>query len=333
MNRRSAIFELAARSSLLVAILLATFPGCSKHDEEDSTPQAIVDVRAVAVQKGRVDETIVVSGNTQYRLKAQLRSPIAGLMVKCKMYNGDKVKKGELVAQIRTKESQATITGAEQLLNSASTPAQREEARKALDLAEKTVNTVNVVAPTDGIFSEKAKNELELVAEGDLIGTIVDPASLIFLAQVPTSSIGRVHPGQPAVMKFTTRPGRTYAGVIHRIQPEVNPGDQSIPVQVTFATPNQDLEGSLFGECAMSIGEHKNVLIVPKTALLKNDENNTTSLMIVGTDSLAHKVEVSVGLGTDSTAEVSSPLLAAGSLVITEGHYGLPDSTRVRIVR
>src|SRR5258706_5748826 len=197
----------------------------------------------------------------------------------------------------------------------------------------KTVNTIDIAAPTDGIFSDKAKNEQEVVAEGELIATIVDPASLLFLAQVTPTSVGRVRIGQQVTMTFTTRPGKTYSGVIHRIQPEVNPGDQSIPVQVTFEAPNTDLEGSLFGQARIAVGEHRNILVVPKPALLKNDENNTTSLMVVGTDSLAHTIEVKTGLATDSTVEVSSPLLSAGSLVITEGQYGLPDSTRVRLLR
>lgn len=333
MNRKSIADGIVAHVSLCIVVFLGSLVGCSKREEQDSAPQAIVDVKTAMVRSGRIDETISISGSTQYRLRAQLRSPIAGLIVKCRLYNGDKVKKGEVVAQVRTKESQATITGAEQLVNSASTPAQREEAQKALDLALKTVNTVSISAPTDGIFSDKGKNEGELVAEGDMIGSIVDPSSLLFLAQVPTSSIGTVRLHQHVLMKFNTRPGKTYAGAVHTIQPEVNAGDQSVPVQVTFTTPNQDLAGSLFGEAAIAVGEHTHALLVPKTALLKNDEDNTTSLMIVGTDSLAHRVEIEVGFGTDSTAEVTSPLLAAGTLVIVEGHYGLPDSTRVRIVR
>jgi RND family efflux transporter MFP subunit len=314
-------------------ILIGVLPDCGKRQETDSAPEAVVDVRTAMVRSGRLDETITVSGTTKYRVEGQIRSPIAGLITHFTLYNGDRVTRGEIVAKIRTKESQASISGAEQLLRAATTEPQREEAQKALDLAQKTVNTVDIPAPTDGIFSDKAKNEQEVVAEGELIATIVDPATLLFLAQVPSSSISNIRLGQQVTMRFTTRPGKNYAGVVHRIQPEVNPGDQSIPVQVAFTTPNLDLEGSLFGEGLIAVGEHRNVLLVPKQALLKNDENNTTSLMIAGTDSLAHKVEVRVGLSTDSTVEVSSPLLSAGNLVITEGQYGLPDSTRVRILR
>jgi RND family efflux transporter MFP subunit len=332
MKRLPKLYRRHAHLLIGCAVLMSSYSGCGRREEADSAPAAMVDVKTAFVRSGHIDETITVSGSTQYRLEAQIRSPISGLITHCTLYNGDNVKKGEIVVQVRTKESQASISGAEQLLRSASSAAQREEAQRALDLALQTVSAVDIPAPTDGIFSDKAKNEQEVVAEGELIATIVDPSSLLFLAQVPTSSINRVQPGMQAIMKFTTRPGRTYAGTVHRIQPEVNPGDQSIPVQITFAAPNTDLEGSLFGEGTITVGEHKGVLVVPRQALLKNDENNSTSLMIVGTDSLAHKIEVHTGLGTDSTVEVSSPLLSAGNLVITEGQYGLPDSMRVRIL-
>src|SRR5262245_37726135 len=105
--------------ALVISALPASFPGCSRHEAQDYTPLALIAVKPAIARTGRVDETIMVSGSTQYRLKAQLRSPIAGLIVKCRLYNGDRAKKGEIVAQVRTKESQATITGAEQLVNSA----------------------------------------------------------------------------------------------------------------------------------------------------------------------------------------------------------------------
>lgn len=334
MIRRESV--LPWRRVLILAgslILTGLLSDCGKRSEPDSAPVTIVDVKTDFVRSGEIDETIMVSGSTQYRIEAQIRSPIGGLITHFKLFNGDRVKKGEVVAQVRPKESQAAISGAEQLLRAATTAAQHEEAQKALDLALKTANTVAIPAPSHGIFSDKVKNEQEVVAEGELIATIVDPSSLIFLAQAPTSSISRIQIGQQVAMKFTTRPGRVYAGVVHRIQPEVNPGDQSIPVQVAFATPNPDIEGSLFGEATITIGQHKSVLVVPRQALLRDDENNSTSLMIVGSDSLAHKIQVRTGLSSDTAVEVSSPGLTAGSLVITEGQYGLPDSTRVRIQR
>jgi membrane fusion protein (multidrug efflux system) len=304
---------------------------CGKQPEADSPSTPVVEVKTAQVVRGRIAETITVSGTTAYRREAQLRSPIAGLITGFKFYTGDRLRKGEVAARIQTKESHAAIVGAEELLRSATTAGQRKEAQKALDLALNTANTVELKAPFDGILSSKPKHDQEAVLEGDLVVTMVDPSSIIFLAQIPTSSLGRIRIGQHVTMRFGSKPAQSYSGIVHQIEPQANSGDQTIPVQISFAAPPDHIEGSLFGEAKITVGERTKILLVPQAAILRNDENNTASIMLVGNDSLAHKIDVAVGLTSDSTVEVSSPDLAPGSVVIIEGHYGLPDSTRVRI--
>ena len=134
------------------------------------------------------------------------------------------------------------------------------------------------------------------------------------------------------MLQFGMKPGKTFQGVVHRIEPQVNPNDQTVLVQIVLTGSSAELEGSLFGEAAIVIGTHEHVSLVPTAALLRDDENNTTSIMLVGSDSLAHRISVVVRVRRDSVAEISSSNVPAGSVIITEGHYGLPDLTKVRVV-
>ncbi len=80
-------------------------------------------------------------------------------------------------------------------------------------------------------------------------------------------------------------------------------------------------------------GIHKNALIIPKSALLRNDETNTYSVVVMTADSLAQTVPITVGSSTNSTVEISGNKLQKGTIVITEGNYALPDSTKVTVVK
>jgi hypothetical protein len=64
--------------------------------------------------------------------------------------------------------------------------------------------------------------------------------------------------------------------------------------------------------------------------LLRDDENETYSAVIVDADSLAHIRPVTVGVIMDSIVEITGGL-EKGMTVIIRGNYALPDSTRVRI--
>ena len=71
--------------------------------------------------------------------------------------------------------------------------------------------------------------------------------------------------------------------------------------------------------------------LVPKAALLRNDVNDTYTVVTITADSLSLAIPVTVGVMTDSTAEISGRSVSAGMPVITAGHYALADSTRVTV--
>jgi multidrug efflux pump subunit AcrA (membrane-fusion protein) len=307
--------------------------GCAKDSSEESSPVVRVDVKTEIVRAGNLDETVTATGSTMMRKETQLRSPITGVLIEFKFFNGDHVTKSEPIALVRTKESEASLQGAEELLRSAKTTAQREEAEQAIALAQKSANTITIRAPFDGIISNKTKSEMEVVAEGDQIAALVDPSSVIFLADIPSSSITKIRQDAQVQLRFMTKPGKTFRGAVHRIEPQVNPNDQTARVQIVFSDVHPELEGSLFGEASIIVGRREHVLLVPGSALLRDDENNLTSLMLVESDSVAYKVNVNVGLRRDSVVEVSSPFISPGSIVVTRGHYGLPDSIKVRVIK
>ncbi len=321
------------RSLALLALLASLLSGCAKEPSAETPPDVRVDVRTALVRFGEIDETISATGSTATLREAQLRSPITGVIVSFKFFNGDRITKGVVVAVVRTKEAQAAIQGAEELLRSALSDAQKAEAARALALANETANTVRIAAPFEGFLNSRSKNEMEVVSEGEQIAALLDPTSAYFIAEVPSASVRRIRVGQHAVVHFASRAGRSCPGAVQRIEPQMNPGDQTARVHIGFDEPAADLESSLFGEASIIVGRREHVLIVPVAALLRDDEANTTSVMVIGADSLAHKVEVSVGLRRDTVAEVASGALSAGTAVVTEGAYGLPDSTKVRVVR
>jgi len=321
------------RLSIVLLIIAGLIPGCTKESGQDVQPGIVVDVRVAPIRTGSIDETVSASGSTTNLRESQLRSPIAGVITKFKLFNGDSVAAGETVAVVQTKESQASIQGAERLLRIAANPAQREEAEKALGLARDAANNAIITAPFSGIVNNKVKNEMELVSEEEPIASLIDPQSIVFIADVPSRSLSMIRKNQQVLVRFPTITTKAFHGTVGRIEPLVNPGDQTAHVQINFSEPTPTLQRSLFGEATVVIGKRSNVLLAPAASLLRNDENNTTEILVVGKDSIAHKLDVQVGIRQDSLVQILSKSVSAGDLVVVQGHYGLPDSTRVRIVQ
>ena len=321
------------KSIAAIFVLAAFISGCSNDAKETPTPPVVVQVKVDYVRTGNIEQTVTATGQTSVQKVFQITSPLTGVIVKFKYYNGDIVNKGDEICLIRTKESQAAITGAELLLRNAVTSQQKSQAVSALMSARKNSNEIKITAPFTGILTKKIKNEGEVVVEGEQIGALINDASIIFIANVPAASISKIKKGEKVKLKFATREGKEFTGSIKTIEPSVNVADQTIPVQIQFDGRNKIFEDALFGEASIFTNILSNQLIVPIKAVLHNDEENTNSVYLVNSDSIAYSVSVEVIQRGDSTAAISSPSIKKGMPVIVEGSYGLPDSTKVRAAR
>jgi RND family efflux transporter MFP subunit len=262
-------------------------------------------------------------------------SPITGKILSLEAIENVTVHKGDVIATIRTKESQAAIDGAEVLVRSASSVQQRSAAERALLLADSTQTVVVVKASSEGVISVRNVSEGELVNEGAELVSVVDLSLLEFVAEAPVNELAKLHTGQGAMVRLTALPNAELRSTVYAINSQTDPESQTAAVHLRFADlPRQTsnfLRTGMVGSARITIATHRNALLVPRTALLRNDETDSYSLVTVSTDSLAKTVAVTVGITIDSLAEVSAEGLTAGMSVIVEGHYALEDSTRVTV--
>lgn len=325
-------------SACLLGAVIPVILGCQEEPSDEAQSNrvaAVVPVQVSTIRQGDIGLTIDVVGHTEALRRETVLSPVAGTVGAFKAFEGTAVQAGELLVVIQTRESQAALAGAEVLLDAARTPEQRNEAERAVELAKSNASLVSIVSRSSGIVSSRRVVEGSLVAEGSELLSIVDPASVEFVAQIPVSELASVKPGQSA--KVTLMPvGRMEVqAMVSAISPESDPQTQTVRARLHFVTvPSEErvyLKDGVSGMARIVTGTRTGVLLLPSRALLRNDENNTYTIVTVTHDSLARTVPVVVGVITDSIAEVSGPVLQPGMSVVVAGHYALADSTRVTV--
>jgi membrane fusion protein (multidrug efflux system) len=323
-------------SIVIMAAVAAALFGCSKKPSAGEAAAApVVDVKAAPVTRGDVAETVVAEGSTDAVRKEKVLAPIAGTVIAVNGIEGSPVRAGDTLAIIRASESEAAIEGAKTLLDAAKTEAEKEEARRGYRLAVSSQSVAAARSTSDGIIATRSINRGEIVAEGTELFTITDLSSIYFAANVPLRDLRRVRVGQDARVSFSSIPGAAVPATVVAIDPAADPQSQSVRAHLAFGrlapAERAIMKTDVFGTARIATGMRKGVLLVPRTALLRNEETNETSVVVVTRDSIAVTVPVVTGVIGDSLVEVASPALQAGQLVIVEGNYGLPDSTRVRI--
>jgi RND family efflux transporter MFP subunit len=196
----------------------------------------------------------------------------------------------------------------------------------AADLAAQAL----VYARFNGIVAHRSHNPGDIVeaAASDPVLRVVDPSRMQVTASVPVAELTSIAVGQPAKVlvpggdKDSVEPAR----VISR------------PASVDVATGTAVVRLSLGSGTRLTAGtpvqveiqteEHKDVVIVPASAIVREEEE--TSVFVVGADQKAHKKKVVLGIEAGEDAEVRSGVVASEK-VITKGHEELPDGATVTV--
>jgi multidrug efflux pump subunit AcrA (membrane-fusion protein) len=321
---------------LRILLACALVAGCtqrhgSEEEEESSAANAVVAVKTAPLLRGDMETVVLATGSTDATRKEKILAPIAGVLLSMRVLEGTPVRRGDVLAVIQPKETRAAITGAEALLRAARTEGERAEAGRAMQLALAGQNNLEVRSTTDGIVANRNTTRGELVAENADLMTVVDLSTLVFVADVPLADLAKVRPGERATISFQSLPGEMFSAKVDAVNPLSDPGSQSVRVRISFTGEAQKrklLRSDMAGVVRIVTGLHHGVLIVPKVALLRDDETNTYSIAVAA-DSIARVLTVEVGARTDSTAEVAAPGLLPGMRVIVEGNYALADSARI----
>lgn len=275
---------------------------------EESLP--VVSVTAEQILSGTIENEISFNGSTVYLKKSQVLSPVAGYVVRTNVRYGQEVHKGMVLFDIKTREAKA--------LESVS------------DTSDKS-GTLKIISESDGFISELNINEPGVyVPEGSTLCNIVNNKDLMVRLNVPYEYVSVL--SREKNCKIRLADNTVVQGSVFRMLPSVDEANQTQSVLVKPLTArilpeNLNLIISFTGE------KHEKALLVSKSSLMTDETLSEFWVMKIDPDNRAVKVPVNKGIEKDSIAEIISPSLNAGDMIIKVGAYGLPDSTIISIVK
>ena len=276
--------------------------------EEEKAP--VVSVKTTPVVTGSIENDVSFNGSTAYLKKNQVTSPIAGYIVKAGVKFGQEVQKDEIIFEIQTRENKALSSDN----NSGVDPV-----------------TVKVKAVSDGFINELNINEQGVyVAEGAGLCNIVDIKDLVVKVNVPFEYNSILARERRCRIGFADN--TTVNGSVIRILPVVDEVNQTQTVFIKPETGRQ-LPENLNLSVRFINERHANTLLVARSALMSNETQNEFWVMKIEDGTMAVKIPVTRGIVNDTIAEIISPALKVNDMIISEGAYGLPDSTAIRIVK
>ncbi|MEI8113928.1 MAG: HlyD family efflux transporter periplasmic adaptor subunit [Bacteroidia bacterium] len=186
-----------------------------------------------------------------------------------------------------------------------------------------------VFAHINGQISKLNVQVGDFVQMGDVLANCIRANSMRIIAYIPVEQIGMIEKIKNCTVSLPD--GTTVNGRISEklASAEIQEQTQSYIIETEkpiLLTENINLNVHFITE------KIQEALFVPASAVLGNEEQTKFWVMKMVNDTICIKVPVDKGMKQDSLIQLIGTNLAINDRVISEGAYGLADSSRVQVL-
>lgn len=330
-----------------------------------------VSVKVLELKPGEL--RVIVNATTTSTVKSEnevvMSAQRTGRVVKLPVEEGDRVKAGDLIAQLDLTEeavqSESTLAQSRAMYQEAEKNLRRMEdlfkkgliSQQEFDSARKTYEVGKsqyeaaasdvkvrrdysiIRAPFGGVIAKRYTEVGELLLPGKQIVTIVDPDHIYVLATIDEVDVGRLRPGQSVSITVDAFPGEKFGGAVRRISPIVSGGKletRTADVWIYFAKKDGRIKPGMSADVEILINILKDVLSVPSQAVVEREGRKQAYVangkdLKPGRKTVVKLTQVEIGETNWSFTQIKSGLSAGQYVVTTPEAAGLKDGGKVKI--
>jgi len=186
---------------------------------------------------------------------------------------------------------------------------------------------VPIRAPQGGVITEHRVREGMYVTPEDAMFTIVDLSEVWVMVDIFEHQIDWVQPGLTAEISTPAYPGRSWEGKVEFVYPEVHPQARTLRARLEFQNADEQLMPNMFVEAVIYGGPKRDVLIVPREALILTGEREMV-VKVVG-DNQFQPVAVETGMWQGEAVEVRAGL-DEGDEVVLSGQFLIDSESNLQ---
>jgi multidrug efflux system membrane fusion protein len=345
-------------SFLLVAVLMVK--AINSHAQAPPpAPVVVSEVREQTLQK-----PVSIVGAVEPVKRSTIASEIAGLVEDFPVEEGDAVKKGDLLAKLRTKSLEIDLREAKS--QKAEADARYRLAKKNLERFQELYNKgvaslqqlqdaetekdamlarlsqleaqidshaydlarSKIVAPFDGYVTAEHTEVGQWIQVGGPVVELIDINRAEINVDVPERYISQIRLDDLATINFDALPNLSIEGKIASIVPQADRESRTFPIKVVVDNKGALIKSGMVARVSFLIGEPSVVKLVPKDAIV---EQNRSNFVYVVNDGAVVPVQVSTGIAFKDLIQITGPV-EMGQLVVTRGNERLRPNQPVKIV-
>ena len=334
---------------MFIAAAAVMAAGCGntsgKQTEQQNTHVEIVPsvaVEQVFVQA--VPQEATYTSTVQAYVKNNIVPQTAGRIVKINVEIGDRVKKGQVLAEI----DKAQLQQAQLQLSNSAVELERLKAlyeagglsKSDLDAIELKYNVAKtqvdnlienttLLSPIDGVITARNYDAGDMYAMSAPIFTVEQITPVKLLVGVSESDYSKVKKGDKVSVKADAFPDLTFDGKIERIYPTIDPTTRTFTMEVVVPNSYSTLRPGMFARVTVNFGVNNNV-VIPDVSVVKQQGSGERFVYVLNEDGTVSYQKVELGRRMGTEYEVLSGVVD-GAKVVTGGQIRLKDGIKVSV--
>lgn len=310
-----------------------------------------VNVVTLNLSPATITDRINLPGSIQPWTSLPLMSKIGGTITEVLAAEGDRVKKGDILARIEEDDYRIALTRAEAAYRLARSEFKRDKEifdkgvipSSALDINQTNLKTAEadyenaklmlsrttIVSPMDGIIEEmEAKVGLQLQV-GDHLATILDIDRMKGEVGIPESDVTAVRKLDQVEITIQALGDSTLVAEKHFLSSAPSTAARLYDLELAIDNPEGAILAGMFLRADIKKQVVEDAVIIPFYSVVSR---NNEQYVFVEQDGVAHKRPVQLGIMEKWLVEVVDGLIP-GEKVVIEGHRDIEDLQEINVIK
>jgi RND family efflux transporter MFP subunit len=342
------------RTGIVSIILIIMLSASCRHPEKKSDSDRPLRVRVSKVITGYISVPVHTTGTLVTTEELKLSFKTSGIVSKIYVREGDKVKKGDLLAllnllEINANAEQAKIaydkaardySRAENLLKEGATSLEKKQnaetamniAKNSLEIAQFNLQHSRIEAPDNGIVMKQFVKENELVSSGYPVFLFGCSGNYWKVeAGLADKDLIKINPGDSANLLFDAYPGVKFSAIVDQVGELSNPYTGTYKADLILKDSGYRLASGFVASADIYPSVKKTFTMVPMGSIVEADGLHGY-IYTVSNEMKARKIYIEIASINGAMAAVTG-IPEEVETVVTEGAAYLRDGIAVEVVK
>lgn len=327
-------------SILFIAAILVSCGQAEENTEQNGVNGArLIPVETVIVEPDSFDDFIRLTGTVEAIEDAMISSETTGRILSIKD-RGDRVEKGEAIAQIDDRLIQSQFESAKTAYELAedtyqrfetlhadsivstqdfnNVRAQRDQALAQLNQAEKRLEDASINSPFSGRIEERLIRTGELINPGQPVARLVNTDRIRVVSGIPERYSGEIEQGSNVQLSFRALGNESRESTITYSGNVLDPQTRTYAIEMELNNSGQMIKPEMVADLTIERQTLTNVIVIPRTAVLR-DETGQSVFIGIERDGqkIAQLVDVETGSASGPLIQVITGLSEGDEVVVS----------------